>query len=127
MTVESILTRQLNIRFIDARSLCNEAKLNLGIEGYYEEGQEDELIHEAIQIFSKRPTELKQTMRQLKCDLDAVKIPKGSMSNRSTSDEISVSCCSSDDGFAIDTNSQAADGLSSSKNYKFNMFSVRRR
>ena len=33
-TVEEFLTRELDIRFIDAREIANEAKIALGITGY---------------------------------------------------------------------------------------------
>ena len=33
MTIESILTRELELRFIDARALATEARVSLGIHG----------------------------------------------------------------------------------------------
>ena len=54
MSVESTLTRELDIRFIDARVLTTEAKLNLGIEGYPSLEQTSELIAEATRIFEER-------------------------------------------------------------------------
>lgn len=79
MPVEAHLTRQLDIRFIDARTLCTEAKVSLGVEGYPTEDQEGMLIQEAVQIFERRPNEAKTTMRRLKSSLDAVtKSPMGS-------------------------------------------------
>lgn len=72
MPVEANLTRQLNIRFIDARTLCTEAKVSLGVEGHPADDQEVMLIQEATQIFARRPNEAKTAMRRLKSDLDAV-------------------------------------------------------
>ena len=86
MPIETILTRQLNIRFIDAKALCNEAKINLGIEGYHRDDQEEALLQEAINVFSERPDEARGVMRRLKSDLDAAKIPKGNSSHRSESE-----------------------------------------
>ena len=80
MPVEAYLTRQLNIRFIDARTLCTEAKVSLGVEGYPTDDQEVMLIQEAIQIFARRPNETKTTMRRLKSNLDAITSPAGSAS-----------------------------------------------
>jgi hypothetical protein len=80
MPVEAYLTRQLHIRFIDARTLCTEAKVSLGVEGYPTDDQEGMLIQEAIQIFARHPNETKAAMRRLKSDLDAVTSPAGSAS-----------------------------------------------
>jgi hypothetical protein len=77
MTVESILTRELDIRFIDARKIVTEAKISLGMHGYPSKDQESELREEAIKIFQQRPEEAQTTMRRLSADLDAIKIPAG--------------------------------------------------
>ena len=97
MSVESILTRQLNIRFIDARALCTEAKLSLGVEGYHSEDQEGPLINEAIRLFTERPAHVKAAMTRLRSDLDAIKNPPrrshsgcSDYSQRSSSDGASV-------------------------------------
>jgi hypothetical protein len=75
MTIEATLTRELNIRFIDARALATEAKLNLGVQGYPSQQQDEELIGEAMSIFLQRPREARMELCNLKSDLDAVKIP----------------------------------------------------
>jgi hypothetical protein len=91
MTVESLLTRELEIRFIDARAIVTEAKLKLGIDGYHREDQEELLVGEAMAIFNSRPLEVQGAMRKLfKGDLDAVRIPSGSIS-RSVSDTTTAS------------------------------------
>jgi hypothetical protein len=82
MTVEAVLTRELEIRFIDARALCNEAKLGLGVVGYPGPEEEVLLVEEAKKIFRARPEETKCAMMTLKSSLDGVKITKGSMSSR---------------------------------------------
>jgi hypothetical protein len=51
MSVESYLTRELDIRFIDARSIVNEAKVGLGIVGYPLKEQDKLLKQEAIKIY----------------------------------------------------------------------------
>jgi hypothetical protein len=78
MTVEAVLTRELEIRFIDARALCNEAKLGLGVVGYPSPEAEVLLVEEAKKIFRARPEETKYAMMTLKSSLNGVKIPKGS-------------------------------------------------
>jgi len=75
MTVESLLTRELSIRFIDARKFATEAKLNLGVEGYPSKEQEDLVFAEAINIFRQRPEEVKTALRCLRSELDMVKSP----------------------------------------------------
>ena len=87
MTIESILTRELELRFIDARALATEARVSLGIQGYPTQEQEQQVIAEAVSIFERRPTETRRAMQSLKYDLDAVKIPIGSLSSHSVDDE----------------------------------------
>jgi hypothetical protein len=85
MTVEAVLTRELQIRFIDARALCNEAKLGLGVVGYPSAEQEVVLVEEAKMIFRARPEETQRAMITLKSNFDDVrKIPKkgSTMSSR---------------------------------------------
>jgi hypothetical protein len=125
MTVEAVLTRELEIRFIDARALCNEAKLGLGIVGYPSPEQEVLLVEEAKMIFRARPEETQHTMITLKSNLDAVKIPKGSMSSRR-----SPSC----DGTEQESSEFLSSDLSissklssSSSSRKFKLWPFRRR
>jgi hypothetical protein len=86
MTAEAVLTRELNIRFIDARALCNDAKLGLGVVGYPSPEQEVVLVEEAKMIFRARPEETQRAMITLKSNFDAVRkiIPKegSTMSSR---------------------------------------------
>ena len=107
-TVEGILTRELEIRFIDARALCNEAKLGLGIVGYPSPEQQVLLVEEAKMIFRARPEETQNAMITLKSNLDAVKIPNGSMSSRTRA----PSLC---DGTEEDSEFLSADMSISSK------------
>ena len=100
-SIEGFLTRELNIRFIDARQITNEAKIALGIEGYPSKSQMRALRHQALAIFETRPSHAKDTMRQLSGELDAVKArssahahPQGSLSDKedsSSSDDNSIS------------------------------------
>jgi hypothetical protein len=121
MTVESILTRELDICFIDARHMVTEAKIILGIHGYPSKDQERELREEAIKIFGQRPQETQNTMRRLSADLEAIKIPAADSqcSRAFASDEGSVSSCGS---FA------PSDEVSSRGGHKMsNMWPMRRR
>jgi hypothetical protein len=82
MTIEAALTRELNIRFIDARAFANEAKLQLGVEGGYPtKVQEEALITEAVCIFDVRPKEVRDSLVVLKSELDLVKLHIGSLSS----------------------------------------------
>ena len=73
MPVEATLTRTLDIRFIDARTIAIEAKLSLGISGYPSPHQEAMLVEEAIRIFEQSPAETKYGMRRLRDHLEACK------------------------------------------------------
>ena len=79
-SVESILTRELDLRFIDARNIVAEARLSLGIHGYPSKQEVFQLREEAIRIFHAKPVDEQRTMRRQNWDLEAVKIPTGSMS-----------------------------------------------
>ena len=105
MTIEAILTRKLNIRFIDARAFVTEAKLNLGVEGYPASSQEELLIAEAINIFENRPEDVRKVMHILKSDLDAIKIPIGSLSSIKSD----ASCSSEDE--SVSSSSSSRRGL----------------
>eukprot|EP00339_Tiarina_fusa_P029080 CAMPEP_0117046368 /NCGR_PEP_ID=MMETSP0472-20121206/32059_1 /TAXON_ID=693140 ORGANISM="Tiarina fusus, Strain LIS" /NCGR_SAMPLE_ID=MMETSP0472 /ASSEMBLY_ACC=CAM_ASM_000603 /LENGTH=124 /DNA_ID=CAMNT_0004758689 /DNA_START=84 /DNA_END=458 /DNA_ORIENTATION=- len=73
-SIESDLVRQLDIRFIDARTIVNEAKVNLGFHGYVADNGDVHKIHEeARRIFMDRPLGARQTMRRLSSNLEAVK------------------------------------------------------
>jgi hypothetical protein len=83
MTVESFLTRELNIRFIDARNSASEARLSLGIQGYPTKAEETKIYAKAIELFRRRPEKEMIRMRQLSADLNAVKISACSFSDSS--------------------------------------------
>ena len=58
MSVESTLTRELNIRFIDARAIATEAKLNLGIDGYVSDHHMQlAVVNEATRIFQEEKSQ----------------------------------------------------------------------
>jgi hypothetical protein len=78
MSVEAYLTRELDIRFIDARSMVNEAKISLGIQGYPTLKQNMQVQREAIKIFEEHPISAKRGMKRLKADLERVKSAGGS-------------------------------------------------
>jgi hypothetical protein len=82
MSVESYLTRELDIRFIDARNIVTEAKVSLGIRGYPSKDQLKELTLESMRLFEIRPEAQKTSMRRMSSDLESVKIPVGSLSSR---------------------------------------------
>jgi hypothetical protein len=84
MTIEAFLTRELMIRFIDARYIATEARLSLGIHRYPTKAQEKELQDEALKIFHQKLKCTRDAMQQMSVDLENVKIPTGSLSNRSS-------------------------------------------
>lgn len=75
MSVESYLTRELSIRFIDARSFVTEAKVSLGINGYPDKSQLALLREESIRLFLQSPEGTKRKLQRLNADLQAVKLP----------------------------------------------------
>ena len=98
MSVESTLTRELDIRFIDARSIATEAKLNLGIDGYYGEEQRVAIVDEALRIFNdERPTSQKATMKVLNLKLSAIKAQGSSGTATSTSGDSTEFSTAGDD------------------------------
>ena len=100
MTVEASLTRELDIRFIDARVLATEAKLNLGLTCYPGKAQERLITREAIRIFrEERPEQFKTILRQQKADLESAKaLFDDSDRTVSTSTELSVDKSTSSGG-----------------------------
>lgn len=73
MSIESTLTRELDIRFIDARDLVNEAKMSLDIVGYPTKQQEKVLTKTAVDLFKSRPDRERQVLRRRSADLQAMK------------------------------------------------------
>uniref|UniRef100_A0A7R9ZTF6 Uncharacterized protein n=1 Tax=Craspedostauros australis TaxID=1486917 RepID=A0A7R9ZTF6_9STRA len=64
MPVEAVITRALEVRFIDARMLATEAKSNLGIQAYPTKEQEQMILKEAIHIFVSRPLSTQREMKR---------------------------------------------------------------
>ena len=86
--VESSVSRELEIRFIDAKAIVTDAKLNLGIEGYPSERQARYLQTEAIRIFVEEKSETERLhMRLLHDKLNQVK--SSIIDNDLSSDEYS--------------------------------------
>jgi len=73
MSVEAYLTRALEIRFIDARDLANEAKMTLGIVGYPTKNQQRHLLRAAVEIFNSRSESDRQAMRQTSSEFETIK------------------------------------------------------
>ena len=82
MSIESFLCRQLDIAFIDARVIKNEAMVALELHGYPATPEQRRAIQrEAIRIFYLGRSENdRMTMRRRNWDLESFKIPTGSMS-----------------------------------------------
>ena len=80
MTIESDLCRELDIRFIDARALKMEAMVSLKIDGYASRDQHGDIVIEAMKLFNQRSNNDQMKMRRQHWDLEAQKIPTGSMS-----------------------------------------------
>ena len=108
MTVESTLCRALNIRFIDARGLVTEAKLNMGIIGYYDETLHDQLLDEARRLYEELDEDRRVQLGVLKSELDGIKIQR----NSSRSGSIQ--------------SSNGDDSISSSSSRRFSLWSKRR-
>jgi hypothetical protein len=118
MNIEATLTRKLNIRFIDARIIANEAKLKLGVDGYpCTKSQEEALIAEAMYIFDEQPKKVRDSLVVLKSDLDSLKLPIDSLSSAAST--VAMGGSSSSD----DTNSTFTSPTSSSKQQgRFRLF-----
>jgi hypothetical protein len=112
MSIEGSLTRHLDIRFIDARMLALEAKVNLGVEGYHWPKQQEQIREEALKIFASRPDEVRNTMLNLNANLEAAK--KRERRNLNADSEV--------------TNSTTGSSTSSVKscNRRFNIWPFRR-
>eukprot|EP00934_Nitzschia_sp_Nitz4_P006660 Nitzschia sp. Nitz4//scaffold83_size84149//1530//1856//NITZ4_005158-RA/size84149-processed-gene-0.11-mRNA-1//1//CDS//3329558899//6650//frame0 len=72
-TIESILTRELNLRFIDARIIASEAKVALGIQGYPSAAQLPALHQEAERIFYTKSAQERSSMQQMNVDFESMK------------------------------------------------------
>lgn len=98
-SIESLLTRELDVRFIDARAIATEARVSLGIQGYPSPDQLCQVRDEALRIYRSKSIQEQHTLQRLNMDLEAVKIPAGSSrrSSRtasSSSEELSTSSTS---------------------------------
>ena len=83
--VESLLTRELDLRFIDARVLATEARISLGVEGYPTRDQVDDLRMEAIRIFERKSSGERRALQKLNMDFEAIKFPAGSVASAASS------------------------------------------
>ena len=90
MSIEQLLTRELDIRFIDARELVNEAKLSLGIVGYPSKEQLQRLQEQSVSLFDRLPENQKSAMRRRNGELTAIKSQSLSSSSRTRSSSIST-------------------------------------
>ena len=126
MSVESTLVKALDIRFIDARLIATEAKLNMGIDGYPKEDQVQDIIKESMRIYELRPTEDRIAMKTLHNKLNRI---KSMSSHSSNSDDGSSSgdepCCKSAE-FSVGSSSKdsttSGGRRSSDGSFKFKMW-----
>ena len=91
--VESLLTRELDLRFIDARALATEARISLGVEGYPSRDQVADLRREAIRIFQTKSIDEQRALQKLNMDFEAIKFPAGSVASASSSVDGSADSC----------------------------------
>lgn len=77
MSVESILTRELAVRFIDARNIVTEAKVNLGIMGYPTQQEQEEIRAESLRLFHEKSHESRAAMVQLNAKFESIKHATG--------------------------------------------------
>ena len=129
MPIEAALTRELEIRFIDARNLVSEAKMKLGIIGYTCDTQEAELLQVATQLFHEQTDDKKSAMRRMKMSLDAVKTQRqSSISETSKTDSDSRSGDDNDEWDEFFGENVSEDGIHApvedgdAKNRKRNKF-----
>ncbi len=72
-SVEGYLTRELGIRFIDARELANEAKIALGISGYPSQNEHVIVRKQARRIFESLSKSEQEKLKVMNCTLTAIK------------------------------------------------------
>lgn len=75
LSLESILTRELDLRFIDARTIATEARLSLGIQGYPTQDQISDIRDEAIRIYRSKPMQEQRTLQEMNMELETIKTP----------------------------------------------------
>jgi hypothetical protein len=102
ITLESTLTREFDIRFIDARSIVNEAKVKMGIFGYPSKGDEPKICREARRLFESQSHADKEAMWRLSANFQAIKDSSsssfsavGSSVHQGTSDDSRMSAVGS--------------------------------
>ena len=71
MTIETMLSNKLGITYIDARSICVEAKLSLGVTGYPTQEQKELLLEEGVRLYEERPLRVREAMKSNRQSLDA--------------------------------------------------------
>eukprot|EP00934_Nitzschia_sp_Nitz4_P008884 Nitzschia sp. Nitz4//scaffold31_size150131//23021//23380//NITZ4_002812-RA/size150131-processed-gene-0.185-mRNA-1//1//CDS//3329547611//8874//frame0 len=108
MSVESSLSRELDIRFIDARSLVNEAKLNLELSGYLESKQRIAVYEEALRIFSEQDITSQRGMRSAHFTLETI---KGNSNHSTSSDWQSVASADFSVGLSTHSRTEGKEGL----------------
>eukprot|EP00934_Nitzschia_sp_Nitz4_P008983 Nitzschia sp. Nitz4//scaffold32_size149145//111913//112227//NITZ4_002895-RA/size149145-processed-gene-0.100-mRNA-1//1//CDS//3329548117//8973//frame0 len=74
MSAESILSRELDIRFIDARNLINEAKVSLDVFGYIDEGNQVNVLEKASELFRAMDHSEQLRMKQASWELRSIKM-----------------------------------------------------
>ena len=80
MPLESQLTRDLDIRFIDARRLVAEARVNLNLSGYIGPEQESLVLQEARRVFAGQTSKTRKNLQRSNWEMEQVKLMNGSMS-----------------------------------------------
>lgn len=123
MSVESFLTRELDIRFIDARNIVSEAKVNLGIHGYPTKHQIDDIRDESLRDFGTRSEDSKSAMKQLKTELEAVKVPRRSLSSglSENSSNVCLERSTSSSFLGQSTTNSSTTSSSNNTNHSFKM------
>ena len=99
--VESYLTREFEITFLDARQIATEARLNLGVKGYVGKEHEQAVIDEARRIYGeeKRDDERKHMHCYYTTLRDAIQTNTESICGSSIGgDSTATSSSSIDDG-----------------------------
>ena len=111
MSIESTLTRELEIRFIDARAIATEAKLNLGIEGYTSQDQSNAIQQEAMRIFTQDKSERERMgMRILSSRLNSIRTSSSIRSSFDDEDKASSVGRRSSSGSDVSTSSRSSTG-----------------
>ncbi len=75
------MSRDLDLRFIDARDIAAEARIVLGIQGYPSKDQAPLILDEAIRIFHSKSDKEQHHLRQMNWELEAIKLSAGSQSS----------------------------------------------